>query len=155
MQAVIIERPATLIAGLRIRTLPMSPDISALWPRFVARIPEIAHQTTPRVAYGVMAPAGADRQALDYLAGVAVSNDGNLPDGVSSWTLPGRSYAVFRCPLDGLGAGYGEIFGRWLPESGFVQAAGPLFERYDEDFCPTRPESLVEIGVPVQLRPAH
>lgn len=154
MEADITTRPATTIVGLKIRTAPMSPDIPALWPRFVARIPEIAHPATPRVTYGVMTPVGPDMAGLDYMAGVAVSEAAALPEGLSSWLLPAGTYAVFRCPLDRLGAGYGEIFGTWLPASDWVQAAGPLFERYDEDFCPDRPASLVEIGVPVAPRRA-
>ncbi len=155
MQADITPRPATTIVGLKIRTAPMSPQIPALWPRFVARIPEIALPATPRVTYGVMTPAGPDMVALDYMAGVAVHEAGALPDGLSSWLLPAGTYAVFRCPLDRLGAGYGEIFEKWLPASGWVQAPGPLFERYDERFCPDEPASLVEIGVPVRPRDAR
>ena len=50
----IIDRPALTVVGLQIRTTPMSPDIPALWPRFVARIPEIEPVLEPRVSYGVM-----------------------------------------------------------------------------------------------------
>lgn len=153
MQAEIIVRPATTIAGLKIRTTPMSPEIPALWPPFVARLPEVGRPSTPGITYGVMTPVGPDLAALDYMAGVAVGDAGELPEGLSRWLLPAGTYAVFRCPLNRLGAGYGEIFGKWLPASDHVQTAGPLFERYDEQFCPDRPESLVEIGVPVRPRP--
>ena len=152
MQPEIVVRPAATIAGLKIRTAPMSPDIPALWPRFVARIAEMAQQATPGVTYGVMSPAGPDMAALDYLAGVAVTDAEALPDGVSSWVLPAGSYAVFRTPFARLGPAYDEIFRAWLPAADVVQAAGPLFERYDADFCPDRPESIVEIGVPVTPR---
>ncbi len=152
MQVEITVRPATTLVGLKIRTAPMSPEIPALWPRFVARIPEIAHPATPGVTYGVMSPAGPDMQALDYLAGVAVNDAGALPEGLASWVLPAGTYAVFRLPFGQIGAGYDQIFRTWFPAADVVQAPGPLFERYDAQFCPDRPDSMVEIGVPVKPR---
>ena len=145
----IVVRPATLVVGMRIRTVPMSPEIPALWPRFVARIADIAQPAEPHVSYGVMAPAGADMAALDYLAGIAVHAAAELPPGMSHWTIPAGTWALFHCRLDSLPVGYAGIFNEWLPASDFVQAPGPLFERYDEAFDPSRPDSLVEIGVPV------
>jgi AraC family transcriptional regulator len=147
----IVVRRATLVVGMRIRTVPMSPEIPALWPRFVARIPDIAHPAEPHVSYGVMAPAGADMAALDYLAGIAVHAAEGLAPGLSRWTIPAGTWALFHCRLDSLPVGYAGIFNEWLPASDFAQASGPLFERYDEAFDPTRPDSLVEIGVPVVL----
>jgi len=152
MDAVLTTRPATTIAGLRIRTAPMSPEIPALWPRFVPRIEEIGHRLVPGETYGVMSPAGPDMTQLDYLAGVAVGDASALPDGVTSCVLPAATYAVFRVPFAQIGPSYDEIFRRWLPASAFVQADGPLYERYDADFRPDRPDSLVDIGVPVRTR---
>ena len=149
MSPEIIDRPAVSVVGLRIRTLPMSPEIPALWPRLVARIPEIAHQAQAHVSYGVMAPVGTEMAALDYLAGVAVTDPEAVPPGMSRWTIPAGTWAVFRCRLDKLQAAYAAIFDEWLPGSAFVQAPGPLYERYDEAFDPARPDSLVEIGVPL------
>ena len=149
----IVVRPAVIVVGMRIRTQPMSPEIAALWPRFVARIPEIAHPAQSHVSYGVMAPVGAETAALDYLAGIAVHDAEAVPPGLSSWTIPAGTWALFRCRLDSLPLGYAGIFDEWLPASTFTQAPGPLFERYDEAFDPARADSLVEIGVPVNRQP--
>jgi AraC family transcriptional regulator len=145
----IVDRPDVTVVGLQIRTTPMSPDIPALWPRFVARIPEIAHTTEARVSYGVMRPVDGGVSQLDYLAGVAVSAPEPIPAGMTSLVLPAGRYAVFSYPLSGLGAGFSEIFERLLPQSDFVQRPGPQFERYGEAFHPDEPESPVEIYLPV------
>lgn len=154
MKLEIVERPALTVVGLQIRTVPMSPDIAALWPRFVARIPEIDHLAEPRVTYGVMQAAGEGMQHLDYLAGVPVTAAAAVPAGMTQLVLTAGTYARFGYPLSGLGAGFGEIFERLLPASAWVQRPGPLFERYGADFCPDRPDSLVEIWLPVAPRSA-
>jgi len=150
MKLNLAERPAITVIGLQIRTAPMSPEIPALWPRFVARIPEIGHTTEGRVTYGVMRNVAGGMDSFDYLAGVAVSEAAEVPPGMSRVELPAGTYAAFRFPLSGLGAGFADIFQRLLPGSGWLQAAGPYFERYGEDFCPDDVSSPVEVWLPVR-----
>jgi len=148
----IVERPATTVVGLSIETLPKSPEIKALWPKFVARIAEIEGQSEPRVAYGVMRHVEREAEALEYMAGVAVRKTDRVPKGMARHELPAGSYAVFRYALSGLPRGFDEIFNRLLPQSDYVQGPGPLFERYDESFNPADANSLVEIGIPVRRK---
>lgn len=143
----IIDRPAVTVVGLQIRTTPMSPDIRALWPRFVARIPEVAQAIEARTTYGVM--HNQSDAGFDYLACVAVEPSATVPAGMTKLTLPAGRYAFFSFPFSELEAGFGDIFERQLPASEDVQAAGPLFERYGPDFCPDEPGSPVEVYVPV------
>ena len=144
----IVDRPSVHVVGMNIQTLPMSPDIPALWPKFVARIDEIQGLAEPRVSYGVMR---GDSKVLHYMAAVSVSAAGPVPAGMTSLTIPAGTYAAFRYPLSGLGQGFGEIFNHRLPKSGYVQIEGqPLFERYDEAFDPGDPASGVDIFVPVR-----
>lgn len=149
----IVERPAIALMGLHIQTRPMSPDIPALWPRFMQRVGEIeSRRSEPGVTYGAMQSDPADMARLDYWAAVAVHGAERAPAGMENLTLPAGRYAVFRYPLSGLGAGFDEIFGTLMPSSDHVQAPGPLFERYDEAFDPEVPGSIVEIYVPVQRK---
>ena len=144
-----VERTELIVVGMAISTRPLSPDIPALWPRFVERMDEINHPLEPRVSYGVMRHEPPD--SLDYLAGVSVRFGDSIPKGLETRVIPAGTYARFRYPRSRLGEGFGEIFGRLLPSSGHVQIAGlPLFERYDEAFDPGDPDSLVEIGIPVR-----
>ncbi|MBX3619884.1 MAG: GyrI-like domain-containing protein [Rhizobacter sp.] len=154
MSLTLVERPALTVTGLHLRTQPMSPDIPALWPRFMARVGEITRRTEPRVTYGVMQSDPADMARLDYWAAVAVDPASAVPDGMARVTLPAGAYALFRYPLSGLGAGFGEIFDKLLPASPYEQARGPLFERYNEAFDPADPASIVEVYLPVRPKGA-
>ncbi|HUQ10120.1 MAG TPA: GyrI-like domain-containing protein [Steroidobacteraceae bacterium] len=146
----ILERPALDVVGMAIRTRPMSPEIPALWPKFVARIDEIQGLAEPRVSYGVMRMQG---DSLHYMAAVSVSGSGSVPEGMETSRLPAGTYASFSYPLSALGKGFGEIYDELLPSSGYAQIPGqPLYERYDEAFDPGNPHSMVHIGIPVRRK---
>lgn len=149
MTVQVIDRPAFTVVGMQIRTMPMSPDIPALWPRFVDRMAEIKNPAEQRVTYGVMQ---GSEDHLDYMAAVAVTAAAALPPGMTRLDIPGGLYARFSYPLSRLGEGFGEIFDKLLPESAYVEAAGPSFERYGPDFCPDDANSPVEIWLPVKAR---
>ncbi|MEO8064561.1 MAG: GyrI-like domain-containing protein [Pseudomonadota bacterium] len=149
----IVERPAQIMVGLQIRTTPMSPEIPALWPKFVPRIDEIANSNEARVSYGVMRHEAGPPRVLHYAAAVSVSAAGPIPAGMESLTLPAGMYALFSYPLSGLSKGFQEIFERLLPSSGYAQLPGqPFFERYGAAFDAGNPASQVEIYVPVRRR---
>lgn len=142
-----VQRPAFTVVGMQTRTAPMSPDIPALWPKFVARIDEIAHPAEPFVSYGVMEYHDG---RLDYLATVSVAAAAaEPPPGMVRLAIPAGTYAVFRYPLSQIAAGFGEIHEKLLPSSPYRQAPGPFYERYDETFDPANPQSTVEIRIPI------
>jgi AraC family transcriptional regulator len=148
-----IDRPAVTLVGLQIQTRPHSPEIPTLWPKFVARIPEIHGQAEPRVTYGAMWAGKEGMEVLHYMAAVAVTAPVRvLPVGMTCVVLPAGTYAAFSYPLSRLEKGFGEIFNTLLPTSGYEQIPGPLFERYDEAFCPDDSSSAVGIYLPVRRR---
>ena len=98
----------------------MSPEIPALWPKFVARIPEIPHPLEPRVSYGVMR-SSADMKSLEYLAGVSVTSADRIPAGMQSIAVPAGTYAEFSYPISALGKGFAEVFNKLLPASNYSQ----------------------------------
>jgi AraC family transcriptional regulator len=144
----IVQRPAFHVVGMSIRTKPQSPEIPALWPKFVARTQEIEGRTEPRVTYGVMRHEPPD--TLLYIAGAAVPAGTRAPVGMEIHEVAAGSYARFQYPLSRIGEGFGEIFSRLLPSSGYVQAPGFSLERYGESFDPQDRESMVEILIPVR-----
>jgi AraC family transcriptional regulator len=147
-----LERPTLTVVGLAIKTRPMSPEIPALWPRFVARIDGIPNPLEPHVSYGVMKYEAGATPVLHYLAAVSVAGAGKVPEGMTRMTLLAGTYARFSYPLSRLGEGFCEIHDRLMPSSPFVQAEGHFFERYNEAFDPGNPESAVEIYIPVRPR---
>ena len=146
---VIVAQPAFRLVGAQILTKPMSPEIPALWPRFAARIPEIAAQAEPGVTFGAMQDVGGN---LLYLAAVQVAPHTPAPIDMAPLDVPAGAYAVFEFPFGDIGQAYPFIFGTWLPGSGYVQDARPLLERYGTDFCPDQPASPMQVRVPVRPR---
>jgi len=145
MEPTLVQQPALRLVGLEIRTTPMSPEIPALWPRFAARLAEIAGIAEPGVTFGAMRdePGGA----LLYLAAVPVAADAPVPAGMTAWDIPAGERAVFEFPFGEIGQAYPFIFGTWLPGSGRRPDARPLLERYGADFCPDRPGSPMQVRV--------
>ena len=148
----IVQQPALRLVGLQIRTRPMAPEIPALWPRFVARMPEVAPVLEPGVTYGAMQVPGDAPETLLYLAAVPVAPDAAVPDGMTALAVAAGAHAVFEFAFKDIGSVYPFIFETWLPASGYVQAAAPLLERYGADFNPANPASRMQVRLPVRPR---
>src|SRR4051794_23313541 len=110
----IVERPTLTVVGMQIETQPKSPEIPALWPKFVARMDEIGNRAEPGVSYGVMRHRVGSMQ---YMAAISVTPAGAFREGMTALTVPAGTYASFRYPLSGLSNGFNEIFNRLLPSS--------------------------------------
>lgn len=150
MRPTLVTKPAFVVVGLRLRTKAMSPEIPALWGRFVPRIAEIASLTEPRVTYGLMGNFDRATCELDYLAGVAVSNIATLPAGMTRWEVPAATYAVYEMTIPTIGETLKKIYGEWLPASSCRTAAGTQFERYGESFDAADPASVFSLYLPVE-----
>lgn len=149
MHATLTHKPSFSVVGLRIHARGMSPEIAALWKKFVPRIAEVPHLTEARASYGIMDNFEEATGELDYMAGVAVSSIEQLPSGMSVWSIPAADYAIFGTTLPTMGATMGKIFSEWLPTSGYRSAPGPSFEYYGEKFNPNDPNSPVSIYIPI------
>ncbi len=152
MEPVILTRPPLALVGLQIRTVPMSPEIPALWPRFVARLGEIGQAAEPGVTWGWMRVPPDDAQALLYLAAAQVSAGADVPEGMTGIEVPAAEVAVFEFPFTEIGKAYEFAFRTWLPASGLEQADGPLLERYGADFEPDDSSSPMQLHIPVRPR---
>ena len=160
----LIHLPPTLFGGLETRFITvMSKDannlevIPKLWQRFISRLGELT-PVEPGISYGLCdipdsqkVPALRPNDAL-YLAGIKIQSDQTLPPGMVAWRMPGGLHARFlhRGPIAGIGQTIGGIYSQWFPTSGYTRGAGPDLERYDSRFHPTRPDSVVEIYIPVR-----
>ena len=154
MQPQIINKPAFTVAGMRIQAKVMSPEIPQLWQQFGPRIDEIQAVAEPHVSYGLMDNMDLERNQLDYMAGVSVTEAAALPSGMTTWEVPANTYAVFETPISTIGDTFGYIYNTWLPTAGYRQLAAPYFERYGETFDPGDPNSKLEIYIPVEKKAA-
>ncbi len=146
----IIRKDAFTLVGMKIRTTAMSPEIPQLWASFVPRIGEVPLIVEPHVSYGLMENFDPVQGRFDYMAAVAVKGSPQLRDGMVALEVAACTYAVFTTTLANIGSTFAHIYQGWFPNSGFGPADAPQFERYDESFDPTNPNSQIEIYIPLK-----
>lgn len=138
MEPKIVEKPAFTIVGLPFTGFishepyadgQQNNEIGKVWDEFNARYAEIPNRSGP--VYGLCFAMPNDKEPW-YIAGVEVSQVGQLPAGMTSMSVPAQRYAAFPCTLGTLGETYRYISEEWQPRSGYEHAAGPDFEYYDQ-----------------------
>ena len=144
-QPQLITKPAFTVVGLLLHTQPMSPEIPALWDKFVPRMARFRIQTEGHVSYGLMGHFDQATGMFDYMAGNPVTQVDQLPAGMSRWDLAANTYAVLETTLAGIGEAMDYLHTTWLPSSDYQPVDAPSFERYGEAFSPANP--VVEIYV--------
>lgn len=176
MLPVIVEKPAIKVAGYAINTTisgaKQTRDVAALWDRFDTDGWEgrLYDQLQPpkHGEVGVFVPGQGDEVA--YVLGVIVGNFDRVTEDMVRLEIPAATYAVFTTPpidvtVDGL---YGKantvdfpnvikntwkfIFEEWFRDSDYEYDQDKLdFEFYDER-CHFRPDTVMEIYVPVKRK---
>lgn len=145
------------LIGLR-ATMSFAEDgTGALWRAFMPRRRELKGVVGDELYSVEVFPRGFlaafDPQAeFEKWAAVEVSQEEEVPRGLSSLTLPAGLYAVFlhRGPASDGRATYRHIHETWLPASSYVLADRPHFAVMDERYRGEDPESVEEIWVPVE-----
>jgi predicted transcriptional regulator YdeE len=146
----IVDRAAFVVAGTATRVVrgTESPEkFREIWETFEARREGLEPLSPDGAYYGVSIP-GADPGIFEHLAGMAIRKAAEPPQGLEVREIPAARYAVFECPLQAIGETYRQIFGQWLPRSGYEMKPGaPSFEQY-----PPREQGTgsVRIHVPIE-----
>ena len=140
-----------LLAGLVCRyNCESVAGISDQWQRFGPYFGAIPKQVG---THAYRASFNFDNESnFDYLCGVQVSSDADLPKGITSLSVPRHKYAVFthKGHVAGVRATFAAIFQKWIPESGLRVANTPNFERYGREFNPMTGLGGFEIWVPIE-----
>ncbi len=148
MNVEIVNRPDAQVLGITARINPMEADYSDLWQRrFYPREPEMKPLATESGYIGVYYGTGQPGM-VDFIAGVIVGDVADVPEGLALRALPGGTYAAFACTLPEIGATWGQIYGQWLPASGYAEdESRPGIE----SFPPSAPgpDQSVVIYVPI------
>lgn len=91
---------------------------------------------------------------IRYDACAVIETSINLPDGISSKTIAGGTYATLlhKGAYEKLADAYGYLLSQWLPETGYELRDEPCFEVYhNRDPRRTKPENLrTEIFIPIK-----
>ena len=148
--ALVVALGATLLAAGGIAWAAIPDSTGAINACYATSNGKLRAVDTPTDCGGgerAIALGGPTRAYSSHPPGTVVL--GTTSSDLASLTLPAGQYASFSYPLSGLKEGFCEIFTRLLPESGYIQAPGPYFERYDEKFDPADAGSRVQICLPV------
>jgi AraC family transcriptional regulator len=134
-------------------------EIGRLWSRFMACLErhgdEIHGAVTQQVAFELHVEHDETRQTGEHevFVGLEVEALEEVPVQLSAKVLPLTTYAVFVLRGQEIVSDWGQqIYGQWLPDSGYRSEGTWGLQRYDERFkgLERLDESLIEVYVPVR-----
>ena len=163
---VIRERPALNIVGIDAPFIhALSPDannlevIGGLWNDFLHRAREIPHRVGREmygVAYALDESLRSHPDEMQYIAGVAVGEVGDLSAPLVSKLIPAGRFAAIthRGPISKIGETVGQLYNDWLPQSKFQHSGIADIEVYGPRFNPTAEASEMEYWISVREHPS-
>ena len=162
LQPQIVEKPALSVVGFEAPFIHvLSPDSTAaevivpLWDKIfhnVSSVPYRLGDAMYGVVYGRAEGERSHPDEMQYIAAAPVSEQGELPEGMVSRTVPAHTFAVFihRGPIANIGDTCEAIYRQWLPQSGYEHAGIADVELYDQRFCYDSDESEMEYWISVK-----
>lgn len=148
METNIISKPSFTVVGMEYKG--RAPwRIPMLWRTFGPRVAEIKHVVEPEVSYGLTSTY-KEGKGFTYIACVAVSELGDIPEGMVSVQVPEQQYVVFPCNLARFRKIYYNIRRNWVPDNGYELTHGPEFERYDDGYNPRNRKSEFMMYLPIR-----
>ncbi|MBU2929035.1 GyrI-like domain-containing protein [Winogradskyella psychrotolerans] len=127
--------------------------IVALWKRFMPRKHEIENLASKDlIAMQIYSDFNNFETPFDIWACAEVLNGHNLPDTMSTFTIPQGDYAIFNHKGMDAGATYQKIMTEWLPTSGYDIDARPHFQVMGEKYKNGSPDSEEDFFVPIKDR---
>ena len=122
MEPQIIHREAFTVLGLEECFPDGQEDFEGIWKRYMRYHAQIEPHSIDGAHYGVCFAHG-EFGVLVYLAGMWVTEVGEVPEGLTQRTVPASRYAVFTCTVPTIGETYDRIFGEWLKSADVVRPA--------------------------------
>lgn len=143
------------LIGIRMMMSLSDNKTSNLWQAFMPRRAEIKNRAT--TDFISMQNYGNDwnfspTALFEKWATVKVTSFENVPAGMETYLLQGGNYAVFF--HQGLASEaprvMQSIFGKWLPQSGYLLDNREHFEILPEGYSPIDPSATEEIWIPIR-----
>jgi len=149
MEPKFVSLPAFTLVGMMMRVKPQGKVPGQLWDEFGPRMDEIRHVTGSAMSYGLTDNMDMGSGEFDYMAAMQVSSAEDIPTGMTAYDVPAQTYAVFPCTIPTLRDVFDQIYGVWLPSSGYARTDGPELELYGETFDPRDPAAVFGVYIPV------
>jgi AraC family transcriptional regulator len=143
--------PSKRLAGIVDRYDCKSPaGVPDQWQRFMPYLGNITKQVG-NDAYGICYNFD-DEGKFDYMSGVEVRENAQMPFGLVQLDLPEQKYAVFGHGghIAEIRAVIAAIWSDGLPKSGYEAAKGPTLEKYGAQFDPATGLGGFEIWIAVK-----
>lgn len=113
MEHTLVRKGTFHLLGLQERFSPGKEDFEGIWKRFIKYHDQVQALSTDGAYYGAYFAVEPGIE-MDYLAGMAVADVDDVPEGLTLRELPVSRYAVFQCTVATIGGTYDWIFGQWL-----------------------------------------
>lgn len=149
------HKAAFTVVGLAGQFTMENNTIHELWDQFNRRANQINHAYHDgAIGLCYHDPDYSADKSFTYMAGFAVSQAEDIPEGMTSRTVPEGDYAVFEHigPLDTLGQTYDRIYREWQPSSDYDLDSRDDFEFYGARFQYGQSDSVLEIWIPVKQK---
>jgi len=141
----------------------LSPDangaekVGPLWQQILSRheeVPDRANHNFYGVIWGEPEDQRSHQHELHYLAGVAVEQIGQLPEGMEKCEVPQTQFAfvTHHGSLDTLGKTIHDLYRVWLEQSDFEHSGIADLEIYDQRFDPHGEDSQFDYGISIKPR---
>lgn len=158
MQPRFVDLDELILVGLPYFGNPKEGKFTRAWDRFFEAGLPTHSRVDEKVCYGVELYSKESMEGGDwfYFPAVQVSDLRDIPGVLFAKTFPACHCAVFTVTggVPKLGEVFSEIYGQWLPASGYEMAYPWDFEVYGEQFKGDDPDSLVEIYIPIKEKAA-
>ncbi len=124
--------------------------IPTAWKEFFAKAGNTELVKTDTF-YGASIPSMSFDAPMDYFAGAIVSQDFEVPEGLSSVDIPEGEYftVTHTGPIMELAGSYQKAYGVALPESGKEMRPAPHLEIYNSQLNPMDVAYEMVIAIPV------
>ncbi|MEP0365669.1 MAG: GyrI-like domain-containing protein [Cyclobacteriaceae bacterium] len=156
----IITIPEMHFIGMSLLMAVANNRVAELWRSFGPRKKEIENVVSAD-SYS-MEIYGADffqsfdpHKEFEKWAAVRVSHGTSVPEGMQALTIPASEYAVFDYKGSSSMASdfYQQIYGVWLPASGYALDSRPHLAVMGEKYKNNDPESEEQIFIPICHKP--
>jgi AraC family transcriptional regulator len=167
LQPQITAKPELLTVGFEAAFIhALSPEatnfevIGALWDKLIGHIDRVPNRVGEEmfgVIYGRPEAERSHPDELQYVAGVPVRPESEIPDGMVSHTVQASTFAVFthRGPINTIGNKCHEVYRIWLPQSNYEHAGVADVELYDGRFNCESDDSVMEYWISVKPKASH
>ena len=121
MEAVILDKPAMKLIGLTaivtLYDVQHNRTTINLASNFMDRRAEITNYINGKVVYGISTDPddyNPETEPFEFLIGMEVSSNENIPDGMVYREIPANTYAIFtfKGPFDNAGAVHAYLYSR-------------------------------------------